>query len=224
MDKRKRVFTLVEIMLVLILVGIIATFSIPVYRGVVERSRAEACAVNLEALLAAVETFTMEQNTTPGDLSWLREKDFRKAWARIYRRKGYWKVKLTQFVAELDRRGTAYAQWVDTYIGNIARYRCPSAPQGLGMTYGLNPAVANLPFGTYQNLGANVPVIYDADGRGNPVSRHRDVAFFGTGSAYVQGINRNGEVLVSQSGTRWQLKSDDDGDDDGPKDGDDLDD
>ncbi len=67
--KRKAGFTLVEIMIVVLIIGLLAAIAIPSFMKARERSRINACINNLRQIDGAKEQYAMENNkdstTTP---------------------------------------------------------------------------------------------------------------------------------------------------------------
>jgi len=84
-----RSFTLVEIMVAVIIVGILAVVGVPMYRNIVEQGRTQMCLMNLQALKAAFEVYVAEHNVVPGTLSELSTEEVEKAYARLMRSQGF---------------------------------------------------------------------------------------------------------------------------------------
>jgi len=66
--KGTRGFTLMEMMLVIALIGILASMSIPRYRESVRRARETVFQENLFMLRATIERFTLDQKRPPASL------------------------------------------------------------------------------------------------------------------------------------------------------------
>ncbi len=62
----KKGFTLVEIMIVVLIIGLLAAIAIPSFVRARETSRAKTCTNNLRLVDAAVEQWAMENNATTG--------------------------------------------------------------------------------------------------------------------------------------------------------------
>lgn len=67
MLKRKRGFTLVEIMIVVAIIGIIIMIAIPSFIRARETSRARACQENLQKIDGAKEQCALDENLGQGD-------------------------------------------------------------------------------------------------------------------------------------------------------------
>ena len=63
--RRERGFTLVEIMIVVLIIGILLAIAVPSFMNARERSRANACRANLRQIQAAKEQWAMATNQGP---------------------------------------------------------------------------------------------------------------------------------------------------------------
>jgi prepilin-type N-terminal cleavage/methylation domain-containing protein len=63
--RRERGFTLVEIMIVVLIIGILLAIAVPNFMNARERSRANACRSNLRQIQAAKEQWAMANNQGP---------------------------------------------------------------------------------------------------------------------------------------------------------------
>jgi prepilin-type N-terminal cleavage/methylation domain-containing protein len=63
--RRERGFTLVEIMIVVLIIGILLAIAVPNFINARERSRANACRSNLRQIQAAKEQWAMANNQGP---------------------------------------------------------------------------------------------------------------------------------------------------------------
>jgi len=64
--KRKQGFTLIEIMIVVLIIGMLAAIAVPSFMKARENSRKNACINNLRQIDAAKEQYAMEENLTDG--------------------------------------------------------------------------------------------------------------------------------------------------------------
>jgi prepilin-type N-terminal cleavage/methylation domain-containing protein len=63
--RRERGFTLVEIMIVVLIIGILLAIAVPSFMNARERSRTNACRSNLRQIQAAKEQWAMANNQGP---------------------------------------------------------------------------------------------------------------------------------------------------------------
>ena len=66
--RRERGFTLVEIMIVVLIIGILLAIAVPSFMNARERSRANACRANLRQIQAAKEQWALV-NRRPGTVT-----------------------------------------------------------------------------------------------------------------------------------------------------------
>ena len=65
-------FTLTELMVVVALIGVMASFAVPSYRRAIEQSRVDIAGANLRAIWAAQRLYWLENQTYTTDLSLLK--------------------------------------------------------------------------------------------------------------------------------------------------------
>ncbi|MEI8350519.1 MAG: prepilin-type N-terminal cleavage/methylation domain-containing protein [Candidatus Omnitrophota bacterium] len=217
--KRKH-FTLIELIIVVIIVGILATAVIPLYHKAIENAKSKACELNLEALLAATEAYASEHDAFPGSLSELRQQDIDKAFVSLMRKEGQWRVRLVYFLVELDRAGSAFAKeqslatnphitgttppWIRRYITQQSVLHCP-AREGSGISYGINNFLNGKTIHEYDNLSEGISVVADCDSetfiQASPTdsvnglaARHKDYSIFGQVKYYGHSAQKNKKV------------------------------
>lgn len=61
-------FTLVELMVVVVIIGILVAIAIPIYNNVTANAREKACAANIRALTGAAGMYLAEQGNYPGEI------------------------------------------------------------------------------------------------------------------------------------------------------------
>jgi len=67
MKMNKKGFTLVEIMIVVLIIGLLAAIAIPSFVRARERTRTNTCINNLRQIMSAIEQDGMENNLNTGD-------------------------------------------------------------------------------------------------------------------------------------------------------------
>ncbi len=70
MNKRKG-FTLVEIMIVVVIIGLLAAMAIPAFQKVRERSQGKTALNNCRQLSNAADQYMLEHGTTAAESTWL---------------------------------------------------------------------------------------------------------------------------------------------------------
>jgi prepilin-type N-terminal cleavage/methylation domain-containing protein len=66
-NKQDKGFTLVELLIVIVILGILATVTVFAVRGITDQGQASACAADLKTMEVAVETFYAKFGTSLGD-------------------------------------------------------------------------------------------------------------------------------------------------------------
>lgn len=126
----KKSFTLIELMIMVIIAGILATLAIPAYSNYMEDAKAKVCATNLQALQTALEIYVREQDSIPGTLSQIPQRYLNQGYAKVMEnKKESWKINLAYFSLGLLDRKYALAQslsLLDLARGNHGLLVCPA--------------------------------------------------------------------------------------------------
>lgn len=213
---KKAGFTLMEMMVVVVVIGILATLGFPAYKNVIEDSKARACQTNLKAISAALDIYAMEHDSIPADLSKLPSEYLERAYAGILREKGSWKIKLAYFIVSSQERGVVYAQ-TGILTNDLTRgvpnlRQCPSAPVGATHSYGLNSAIKNLTSMQYRALAGSTLLVGDT--RNNAVefsaptdldSRHRRYKILSTAENFALACNKGKNVTEENKSEGQQV-------------------
>lgn len=214
---RKKSFTLLEIMVVVVIVGILATLGVPFYQNIVENSKSTICEEHLKVLKTAMDIYAMENDTMPASLSRLPQEYIKRAYVSRLGQKDAWKIKLADFILNLKERGLAYAEPFLNILtrGDISLLTCPRDPSP--------PAQGGISYGVYADLGDT-----NGDGKGMSSQEYRDLipgtALIGdsdsaiftnsselifrhnrygilTSERYALSIQKNGEIVKVESVT-----------------------
>lgn len=199
---RRKSFTFMEILVVLIIIGILATLGVPVFLNVIEESRARVCEENLKALKAALDIYAMENDQMPANLSKLPDEYIQRGYAKVISSRDKniaWKIKIGEYFERLEHKNLAYAGnpakpylnlKEDLAKGNLNMISCPldenSPIKGGGISYGLNESLKNMTSQAYRNLPATTLLIGDCENAtfsdsdlSTLTKRHRHGEYFG---------------------------------------------
>lgn len=196
---RKKAFTLIELVVVVVIIGILATVAFPVYQNIVEDAKSEACKTNLRALGMALEIYAMEHEVMPGSLSGLPGEYIGRAYVRLLQQTGAWRIKLAHFIIQQQEKGIAYAaSFVEELAkGDIKLITCPAddtPPAQGGVSYGISSDIRGMSCKEYLKL-ADKLVIADADSAefssdADLSARHKKYSLSGI-EKYSQGAKKN---------------------------------
>jgi prepilin-type N-terminal cleavage/methylation domain-containing protein len=191
---KKKYFTLLEILIVIIIIGILAVVSIVVYDNVIEKARIKACEINSQTIAGALETYILENNQLPGSISQIPDSYIQRSYAKVMHKQGTFKTQLVYWLIDLDKKGLAYALNAANprlSVGNRVDERvfhCPSDFSGSISSYGINSALSNAQdraeYETIRNSSVDPdgePTIGDSDGvefQETPISRHVEKDIF----------------------------------------------
>lgn len=156
MNKKKH-FTLVELVIVVVIMGIVATLGVPTYQNAVEAGKARVCQTNLEVLLGALEIYILENDKLPATLGYLPKEYIERSWAKTTEEKGAWRLKLAYFIDNLRKGRFVYAQAVPNYLAEAISLRCPADKNLATLSYRLVSGIGGMSRQNYENeLGAIV--------------------------------------------------------------------
>lgn len=211
---RRAGFTLIEIIIVVIVVGILATVAIPTYQIIVEKSKEKICETNLNILKSALDIYIMEHDTMPASLSELPEGYIENSYTQFLQQKGAWRIKLAYFILGLEKRNLSYAEPLINILGegNTRIITCPSdltPPEAGGFSYAVNNTLANMRYRDYKNLSGDILLIGDCENStftnlSELSERHRHIF---AREDYSQSISKSGNVEeVSERGRKRKKK------------------
>lgn len=130
-------FTLIEVLVVIVIIGILATVGIPTYQNFIEDSKSRVCQNNLLTLKAALDIYVVENGVVPADLTKIPAATIKKVFAQKLREGGV-PLQVAYAVVELDHRGLAFADIISDIAGGGPQFlRCPKAKPGQKTSYGL---------------------------------------------------------------------------------------
>lgn len=194
--KKKKNFTLVELSIVIILLGILATVAIPGFLNLAERARADTCFLNLETLLGAIETFAIENNVLPATLGKLPNEYIERSWARVQEQNNSWRINFIYFIKNLRKGNLAFAQNIPEYLAEAIALRCPSDDNPATPSYRLAPGVKGITFAQYRSLSAATIIVEET------AARHKNYRI-GSVSNYRQGVRKGGKPSWAPGPPPW---------------------
>ncbi|MDD5669910.1 MAG: prepilin-type N-terminal cleavage/methylation domain-containing protein [Candidatus Omnitrophica bacterium] len=204
----KQGFTLVEIVVVVVIVGILTTIGFPVYHNIVENSKAKVCETNLKTLQTSLDIYALDNDTMPASLSQLPQKYIRMAYKQVLSGKDAWKIKLAFIIVDWKEHGIAHAAFLkdDVARGNITLVTCPmdlTGPSKGGISYGVNASLANMSSIDYRKLPPATVLIGDSDsatfsGVDGLARRHKQYSFFSP-QPYYQAVTKEGSLVTNLS-------------------------
>jgi len=193
--RKDKAFTLIEMVVVVVVIGILSTLAVAGYQGSIESSKSKLCATNEQLLKTALDIYSMEHDAMPASLSAIPDSYKERAYAMVMRGTNGWWIRLAAAMVEIDGAGRAYASFVrDTLLrGNLRAITCPSdltPPTATGTTtsYALNSAIANLTPDQYRALSGDTVLLIDSDN-----------ATFSVADTDIQ--YRHGKTIFSSAGT-----------------------
>lgn len=206
----RRAFTLIEIMVAVIILGILVTIGIPSYQNFVEDSKSRVCHGNLITLKTALDVYVNEKGVVPADLSLIPAGYIDRTYARCVA-EGGWRLKLAVAVTAMDELGKAYADMItELAAGRLELLRCPKDTSNTGRSYGVFSPLIDMSAEQYRLLkGKPVPFIADIPGTtstgtfsesGDLALRHRTVKFAGSSDQYANVIFNNGVIASVKRG------------------------
>lgn len=211
----KRSFTIVEIIVSLVIIGILATFGVPFYLNIIENSKAKICESNLQALRTALDLYAMEHDKFPASLSMLPHRYIREAYKRRSKEKDFWQVELAYFILRMKQQGVVYASgnFLKDEIAknNLNIITCPMDHEGLppasgGYSYGVNASFADMSYADYKALPGDTPLVADCEnavfnGPGEfAYMRHKKYRIYSSMAypmQYYQAVTKDGTIITN---------------------------
>jgi prepilin-type N-terminal cleavage/methylation domain-containing protein len=69
-NKQDKGFTLVELLIVIVILGILATVTVFAVRGITDKGKQNSCAVEKKTIETAIESYYAQNGTPPADNAW----------------------------------------------------------------------------------------------------------------------------------------------------------
>ena len=208
--KRKRIFTLLEVLMVTVIVFILAGLGVLTYRQVVENARQRVCALNLKTLGEAIRIYSLEEDALPATLGELKLKHLKKAYAKVMREGNTFLNKLAFFIVKINNPSLAYGkdkpfltpETLEKYGVTEEIFHCPDDPSGR-ISYAINIRLAgkkwkDLPSKTPLVICTSCPVkgknggnVFDPSGKGICGRHFKNLGF----TKIVLGVLKNRKVV-----------------------------
>lgn len=174
--KNKSAFTLVELLVTVIIIGVLATMGIATYQGVIEKSKAKVCEQNVKMLTTAVKMYSLENDSLPATLSQIPGQYYRKAYAQVIEQ-GPKHMKLARKVINHhNHSSSAYANTpplpttsdhlnfsyfgMKNYGASAEAFVCPADTDG-ATSYAMNTQLFNK---KWKDLPSGMTIVIDHDG------------------------------------------------------------
>ena len=202
MTKGTKAFTVLELLVAVLIIGILAAFSLAGYQGYRDRAAMLKDATNQKVLAAAVKLYAYDNNALPGSISELRPVDLDRAYAlmtsgrRSYTVLAYLAEKLGGDVVEAVPLPGRY------YQNNLDITHCPLDNDGNGVSYQMNKQFAGKPLRVLlKPANQGKILIFESDVRGDTG------ADINTDVAYRHG-GRQKEVMMTVGGEKREKQRD----------------
>jgi prepilin-type N-terminal cleavage/methylation domain-containing protein len=207
----KKGFTLMEILIVAVIIGILAVVGVAVYDKMIEDAKARVCENHTDTILGALEVYVVEHDQLPGSISQLTPQQIQKSYAKVMQTPDAWKIRLAYWLVNVNRgrftfdtMPSAIAVTNDKLsetglVKELDVFHCPAnhSAEADGPSYTINlPAnVTNaVEFDAYNN--DDVAIVDDA------AARHK--ANFLDNTMYKVGANKKNFVRVGSVNERHE--------------------
>lgn len=221
--KRNKAFTLIEILIVVVVLGVVATTAIASYQRIVEQSKAKVCQQNIKMLTTAVKLYSLENDSLPAALSQIPQTYYRKAYAQVIE-KGPMLTKLARKVVDHDHSSLAFAINFEhdnfkQYGTNEENWVCPTQP-GATQSYAINDNLEGLRWSFIMKHYPDTPIVGEKNsGRTftstselstNHKLSGQDVAFIGTASGETmkaEDLSTSGVTPISYGDDQTEINN-----------------
>jgi len=147
--------TLLELIVVVTVVLILASFAIAGYRQVVDNTRQTICATNEAVIMGAIKQHFISTGVSPASLGQIKPEYLYRSYVEVMQNSTWW-IKFSYFFEKLNRPNNAYAEldalsdlvdWekMKVYGLPLAVFQCPAdkTPPPAGTSYGINANLRN---------------------------------------------------------------------------------
>jgi len=198
---KKKGFTLMEIMVVVVIVGVLAVLGFYASQSFFENAKDRTCRANLMVLKHALDFYILDHEVFPAALAEIPQKYIDRAYASVLPDDHSWQAKLTAFIEGVKKVSLVYAQpFINTLsardleIVSCPKDLTPPTLNNLNVSYGINIVLRNQPIGQFQALGNDILLIGDCDtatfaGVNNLARRH------GEPPSYALAIRKDGTIV-----------------------------
>ena len=156
---KKKVFSLVELIVSVVIIGIVSTTGYVGYKSVMENAKDKVCATNEKIIFETLKIYALEKNVLPGSLGSVPSQYYEKAYAKVLNNeKNQLLIKTAYFLIDSRRKGfirKVFAQGLLDIGLKAEVLDCPKdkTPYSAGgISYGMAASLVNASLADFKNF------------------------------------------------------------------------